>query len=78
MTTPPTPYPDLNGVLHEMVASVQAILGANFIGAYLQGSFAVGDFDEHSDVDWTIVTAEEMSAAQVAALQELHPRLYAL
>jgi predicted nucleotidyltransferase len=52
----PTAFPDLNEVLRELVSSVQAILGENFCGAYLQGSFAVGDADEHSDVDFIVVT----------------------
>jgi predicted nucleotidyltransferase len=47
-----TPYPDLDGVLVEFRRSLQSILGGKLVGAYLQGSFAVGDADEHSDVDW--------------------------
>jgi len=39
----PTAYPDLNDILEEIVASLQAILGDYFLGAYLQGSFALGD-----------------------------------
>lgn len=79
MDTPqPTPHPDLNGVLHDLVTRNQAALGDNFVGAYLQGSLAVGDFDQSSDVDWIIVTAEEMTGAQVAAVRELHPQIHAL
>jgi hypothetical protein len=74
----PTHLPDLNAVLHELVTSNRAILGDNFVGMYLQGSLAVGDFDEHSDVDWIIVTADEMTDAQVAAVRENHPRVKAL
>jgi len=36
----PTAFPDLNAVLADFVASVQAILRENFCGACLQGSFA--------------------------------------
>ncbi len=36
----PTPYPELNIVLQDLVRSVQVVLRANFVGAYLQGSFA--------------------------------------
>lgn len=39
----PTPFAGLNAVLDKLVTSVQAILGDNFLGAYLQGSFALGD-----------------------------------
>ena len=61
-----------------LVASAQDVLGANFVGAYLQGSFAVGDFDRHSDVDFIIVIAEELSDNQVDALQIMHERIYCL
>ncbi|MBN1965661.1 MAG: DUF4111 domain-containing protein [Anaerolineae bacterium] len=74
----PTPYPDLNAVLGELVAGMQGILGENFTGAYLQGSFAVGDFDEHSDVDFVVAIKQELSDAEVKALQALHPRIYDL
>jgi RimJ/RimL family protein N-acetyltransferase/predicted nucleotidyltransferase len=74
----PTLFPDLNAVLDEFVASVRAILGKNLCGAYLQGSFALGDADEHSDVDFIVVTHEEVSATQLAELQAMHVRLYAL
>jgi predicted nucleotidyltransferase len=75
---PPTPYADLNAVLNELVASVKRTLGANFIGAYLQGSFAVGDFDEHSDVDFVVVIDEHPRPTQVDQLQAIHQRIYAL
>jgi hypothetical protein len=74
----PTIYPDLNAVLRELVASARTILAENFCGAYLQGSFAVGDADVHSDVDFVVVTHDELSAEQVAALQEVHKRIYTL
>ena len=48
------------------------------MGAYLQGSFAVGDFDRHSDVDFAIAVREELSEEHVNALQALHERVYGL
>src|ERR1700692_1695404 len=74
----PTPYPELNSVLWDFVDSVQAVLSNNFVGAYLQGSFAVGDFDLHSDVDFIIVTEEELPEKEVLGLQEVHERIYCL
>ena len=76
--TAPTAFPELNGVLSDLVASAEAILGDNFCGAYLQGSFAVGDADEHSDVDFAVVTHGEVTPPQLAALQAMHKRLHAL
>lgn len=74
----PTPYPELNAVLKGLVEGIQAILKDNFVGAYLQGSFAVGDFDEHSDVDFIIVTERVLSDHEVMALQKLHARIFDL
>jgi Domain of unknown function (DUF4111)/Nucleotidyltransferase domain len=74
----PTPYAELNKVLEELVTSAKVELGREFVGAYLQGSFAVGDFDRHSDVDFVIVVADEPSDGQVDALQAAHRRIYGL
>ncbi len=74
----PTIYPELNVVLRELVASAQTILAENFCGAYLQGSFAVGGADVHSDVDFVVVTEDEIGEAQLAALQTMHERIHAL
>lgn len=72
----PTPYPGLNQVLQELVSRVKAVLGGRLIGIYLQGSFAVGDFDEYSDVDFVAVVEGELSAAEVDGLQAMHDHLY--
>ena len=72
----PTPYPDLNRVLRDFVDRVQAVLSTNFVGAYLQGSFAVGDFDLHSDVDFILVIEEELSHEEVHGLQAVHEQIY--
>ncbi len=74
----PTAYSELNAVLGELVSSARTVLSENFCGAYLQGSFAVGDADEHSDVDFLIVTHDEVTDQQLAGLQAMHGRLYAL
>jgi hypothetical protein len=75
---PPTPYPELNAVLQELVASIQSILGETFVAACLQGSFAVGDFDRDSDADFVIAIEQELSDDQVQALQIMHERIYSL
>jgi predicted nucleotidyltransferase len=74
----PTVYPDLNAVLRELVASVRTILAENLCGAYLQGSFALGDADRHSDVDFLVVSNDEVSDGQLGALQAMHERIYGL
>ena len=74
----PTPYADLNAVLAELVERARTLLADNFVGAYLQGSFALGDFDTHSDVDFMIVTHEDVPPDQVPDLQAMHDDLHAL
>lgn len=74
----PTAYPELDAVLGELVDGARAVLGDDFCGAYLHGSFATGDADEHSDVDFVIVSHEDLTEEQLGGLQLLHRRLYAL
>jgi hypothetical protein len=73
----PTAFPELNVVLEEFVTDAWAILGEDFCGAYLQGSFAVGGADVHSDVDFVVVTNDEVGDEEAAALQAMHQRIYA-
>lgn len=73
--THPTPYPDVNAVLHMLLSSVQTILGDHFIGMYLYGSLASGDFDQSSDVDFVVVTYDEIAGDLFAALQAMHARI---
>ena len=65
-------------MLHDFVISVQSILGDDFVGAYLHGSFAQGDFDIHSDVDFLVAVEREVDEAQLSALQAMHGRIYDL
>jgi predicted nucleotidyltransferase len=75
---PSEPYPELRAVLEKFVAGVQNALKGNFAGAYLVGSLAIGDFDLDSDIDFLIVTGEELSDADVPLLQALHLEIYNL
>ena len=78
MMTAPTAYPELNGVLQEMVTSLQAILGDHLLAVYLQGSFAAGDWDDDSDVDFLVVISQEVSENELVSLQAMHARIYDL
>lgn len=73
-----TPFPELNAVLATFLDQAQAILSHNFVGLYLVGSFALGDFDAHSDVDFLVVTHSDLTEAQEAALQMMHGAIYDL
>lgn len=70
-----TPYPEVNLVLDVLVPEVQSILGDQFVGIYLYGSLANGGFDVDSDVDFVVVTQDELSEPLFTALQEMHARI---
>lgn len=74
----PTIYPRLNHVLTQLTEKIQTVLSQDFVGAYLQGSFAIGDFDTQSDVDLIIVVERELSASQVEQVQSIHTSIYKL
>ena len=52
-----------------------SILGSHFIGMYLDGSLTSNDFDEDSDIDFVVVTDEDISGDLFLALQEMHDRI---
>ena len=80
MTSPtqPIPYPEVNFILHEVLTNVQSILGNHFIGMYLYGSLASGDFDRESDLDYVVVTDDVLTDELVSALQDMHTRIATL
>ncbi|HEY8789073.1 MAG TPA: aminoglycoside adenylyltransferase domain-containing protein [Actinopolymorphaceae bacterium] len=65
---------DLLAVLADLVDGARHALTDNFLGAYLQGSFALGAGDADSDVDFLVVTAGDVDGAQLAALADMHAR----
>lgn len=71
----PTRFPELNDVLRELVDRARGVLGTDFVGAYLQGSFAVGGADEFSDCDFLIPVRRPVTAHQEAGLRALHDEL---
>ena len=74
----PTPYPDINIFLKLLLSNVQSTLEDQFVGLYLGGSLALGDFNPHrSDIDFVAVTFDELAPERVTALQAMHTRLWA-
>ena len=71
----PTPFPELNELLRELSERAAGILGGNFVGAYLQGSFAVGDADLQSDCDFLIPVHGPITPDQEAGLRALHDEI---
>jgi hypothetical protein len=74
-TRGPTPYDELNDVLKELVSVTERVLGDNFIGVYLQGSFAFGAGDLASDCDFLVVTRELVTSYQEIQLRAFHDEL---
>jgi hypothetical protein len=73
-----TTYPDVNAILEQLLVEVQAILGEQFVGMYLHGSLAGGDFDpQKSDIDYVVVTAGELPDEIITALKAMHSGLAA-
>jgi aminoglycoside adenylyltransferase-like protein len=67
-----TEFPELNEIVRDLAERAAAILGDNFVGAYLQGSFAVGDADQFSDVDFLIPTHGLITPDQEVQLRVMH------
>jgi hypothetical protein len=74
----PTPYQDVNVFVDLLQANMRAILGDQFVGLYLGGSLALGDFNpQRSDIDFVAITAEQLPPVMVVALELMHARLWA-
>jgi hypothetical protein len=78
MHAQPTPYADVNEVLDQFLADISALLGPRFVGMYVYGSLALGDFDPRgSDIDFVVVTDSDLSVDLVEALHAMHDRFNA-
>jgi hypothetical protein len=73
-----TPFPDVNAILGKLLENVQPILGNHLIGLYLEGSLANGDFDPDSDIDFVVVTDEEVRGELFSELQRMHDHIATL
>lgn len=68
-----TPYPEIDTVLGELLRGARGVLGERFVGLYIGGSLATGDFDPaHSDIDFLVVTDGEVDDATLGGLQAVH------
>jgi len=74
-TNNPTPYPEVNTILQVLLERVKSILGSHFIGMYLDGSLTSNDFDEDSDIDFVVLTDEDISGDLFYELQGMHDRI---
>lgn len=71
-----TPYPDIKAILLLLLSNVQKILKDQFVGMYLYGSLARGDFNYNcSDIDFVVVTSDELLDCIVTDLAEMHMQI---
>ncbi len=73
-----TPFPDLDDVLTQLTVGLQRVLGSDLAALHLQGSFALGDADQGSDVDFLAVTQERLTPVQAEAVQAMHRTIFEL
>lgn len=67
-----TPYTRLDEVLAGHASTLRSVLGDTFVGLYPLGSLAIGDFDLTSDVDFMVVTSDELDDEDVDHVQAAH------
>ncbi|HYN89012.1 MAG TPA: aminoglycoside adenylyltransferase domain-containing protein, partial [Ardenticatenaceae bacterium] len=74
----PTPFAGVNVVLEAFHTHIQALLQGHFLGMYLVGSLALGDFDpSSSDIDFVVVTNTDLAGGLVRGLAEIHAQFAA-
>jgi hypothetical protein len=74
----PVPDRDLNSILNQLIEGIKPVLGANFLGVYLGGSFAHGGWDVFSDVDFVIVVEEDLDPLILDDLKAVHAGIFTL
>jgi len=72
------PDRELDPVLNALLEGIRPVLGENFLGAYLGGSFAHGGWHAYSDVDFNIVIAQDLHPSELEPLRVVHARVFAM
>ena len=71
-------YKEVNDLIHSLLKEVKCVLGEQFIGMYIHGSLAVGDFNpKNSDVDFLVVTKEMVTEDIFCSLKKIHEKIVA-
>jgi hypothetical protein len=77
MKQTPTLNLDVKEILTLLNGRVVEVLGSQFVGMYLYGSLAWGDFDpDSSDIDFLIVTAGMLDGNTTDALNAMHQGIW--
>jgi len=73
-----TTDPAVNATLEALLKGAREALANQFVGLYLYGSLAVGDFvPDRSDIDFVVATEGSLPRSTVEALREMHEILWA-
>jgi predicted nucleotidyltransferase len=68
-----TSYEDINELLSFFLEHINNVLKENFIGMYLYGSLATGDFDVNSsDIDFIVLTKNSVAEKEFLLLSRMH------
>lgn len=63
-------------MLAQLMLYINRLLNQDIVGVYVHGSLALGDFNpETSDVDFLVVTRQELPAERLPALDQMHAEL---
>jgi len=69
----PTAYSEINSLIQKLLSKVKIALGEYFLGMYIHGSLASGDFNpESSDIDFLVVTSETLPEEIRKGLKIIH------
>lgn len=73
---PFTRYRPIDDLLAVLMESLTPILGSDWIGMYVHGSLALGEFDPNrSDLDYVVITAHSLPSRKIVELEKLHERI---
>ncbi|MCD4687463.1 MAG: DUF4111 domain-containing protein, partial [Anaerolineae bacterium] len=74
----PTAYDDVNAVLALLLERVREVLAERFVGLYVYGSLATGDFAPgRSDIDFVVVTDGALPDGVLPQLRAMHAAITA-
>lgn len=71
-----TSYPEVNITLHDLKKRLKLVFSKQLIGIYIHGSLAAGGFNrQRSDIDFLIVTSNEIHRKLFSDLQRMHNKI---
>ena len=72
-----TLHDDVNAILEILLNDIKEILDEQFIGMYLYGSLASGDFDpKSSDIDFVVITEDVLPDKTISKLEAFHKQIW--